>query len=615
MQATPEELFASAEEAHKTGRLQEAERLCRQILSENPRHVPATVLLGIVYAKAGRTAQGIQLLRAAIKLDPNSFESHVWLGTALRSTGNIGEGAHHLERAVSLRPDDAQALASLAQSYVLLREPERAVPLLQTAASLAPDVAVVFQALGDSLQQVAREEEAIEAYLHAVELNPGLPNSTISAARLLSGMGRRDEAAELADRVFKNTPDEPQSLLRLAQALIESDMHENALKAVKRSLELEPNLAPAYSILGTIYRQLGRFELAIPNLEKAIELQPTGTAAYLQLAYCRRMTPGDANLIERMALLLRDRNHTIEGRRFLHFALGKAYDDLGEYQKAMQHFDEGNGVTQIKTGSAPFDRALLKANIDMTIRTFTPEYIARHRELNHPSDKPVLIVGMIRSGTTLIEQIISSHPEVGAAGELTYLLKRWSKILQPTKGAPHREAAVDVANGYIQLLTGLRPGKARVTDKMPGNFMLAGMAHLLFPNARIIHSRRHPVDTCVSIYTTYFDEPVSFGQDKDTIVFFYEQYLRLMEHWRQVLPPDRFLEVDYEELVGNREEVTRRMMQFCGLEWDDACLFHERNDASIKTPSWWQARQPIYSTSVGRWRNYEPFLGDFKRLL
>jgi len=214
-----------------------------------------------------------------------------------------------------------------------------------------------------------------------------------------------------------------------------------------------------------------------------------------------------------------------------------------------------------------------------------------------------------------VEQIVSSHPDVAAGGEQSFLTQRYHSVMEPRHGSPHRSEAVTLANNYLDLLKSIGGTKAHVTDKMPHNFYLSGLIHAMFPSARIIHCRRNPVDTCISIYTTRFPEPLNFAHNQEEIVFFYKEYLRIMEHWRRVLPADRFLEVDYEELISDREKVTRRMIEFCGLEWNDACLHHERNPGAIRTPSWWQARQPVYTTSMGRWKNYEPWLGAFKELL
>ena len=230
-------------------------------------------------------------------------------------------------------------------------------------------------------------------------------------------------------------------------------------------------------------------------------------------------------------------------------------------------------------------------------------------------ETPLLIVGMPRSGTTLVEQIVSSHPAIAAGGELPFWPRRPSGpgIAEATSLTP--QSAHDLSREYLALLRRIGPHASRVTDKAPFNFHRLGLIHLLLPKARIIHCRRHPVDTCLSMYFLHFSERIEFVSDKGDLAFAYRQYARLMEHWRAVLPPDRLIDVDYENLIADREAVTRRLIAFTGLDWHDACLEPERNERTVTTTSLWQARQPVYTTSVARWRRYEPWLGELRQLL
>ena len=610
-----DQLLASAEQAHRAGRLQEAEQHCRQVLARDPRNTRALVLIGILNAKTGRAPQGIQILKNAALADPNSFDAHLWLGVIIGAGGNPAEAIAYANRAVELRPKDSQALSSLSNCFMALREPSKAIPYLERAIAVEPRVAPLRQNLGDALQKAERIDEAIQAYEKCIELSPQSSIGYIRLAECLRRKNRHDEAAVQVKKAFDLTPDNAQSLMQLAQLLIQAGLQSHSIKAIERVIAKEPKNAAAYAALGTVYQQLGQFQPASINLEKALELQPSIAHAYVDLANCKRMTPEDQPFVDKMLVLVKDRSLPQDSKCLLHYALGKSFDDLGDYKLAMQQYHEANGIMLRHLAAKPFDRALHTEDVNFMIRTFTPGYFAEHTELNNPSDLPIQVVGMIRSGTTLVEQIISSHPTVAAAGERDYLRKIGYRVLQPEKGAPHLEEAKKVAEGYLELLSSLDPTKQHVTDKMPINFMMLGLTHALFPNARLIHCRRNALDTAISIYTTYFHEPVNIAHDPATIVFFYKEYLRMMDHWRKVLPPDRFMEIDYEEIVADREAATRKLIAFCGLEWDDACLHHERNKGAIMTPSWWQARQPVYTTSVARWKNYEPWLGEFKKLL
>jgi hypothetical protein len=301
----------------------------------------------------------------------------------------------------------------------------------------------------------------------------------------------------------------------------------------------------------------------------------------------------------------------------LHLAVGKAADDLGDYALAMQHFDAADAV---RRGFGSFDPAAFSAEVDRLIARCTPELIARAPELGGPDATPVLIIGMPRSGTTLVEQIVSMHPEVGAGGELNFWNERgaaWHRTGAAGNETPFlaTEFLAKAAADYLRVLRTMAPKAARVTDKMPFNFLWAGLTHLAFPRAVIIHCCRAAVDTALSIHQTHFNPSLAFPTGGAELVAYFRCYQRVTDHWRRVLPPDRFLEVDYEELTREPEPIIRRIIAACGLGWHDACLRPESNPRAVKTPSKWQTRQPIYRTSVARWRRYEPWLGPLRALV
>jgi hypothetical protein len=275
----------------------------------------------------------------------------------------------------------------------------------------------------------------------------------------------------------------------------------------------------------------------------------------------------------------------------------------------MAHFDSANGLARQESG---FDGAAFTAAIDGLIAAFPVG--APHPEAASDCDLPVLIVGMPRSGTTLVEQILASHPQVGAGGECNFWLRRSGWIGQGRIRSFDPAAAQAMIDDYVALLGAVAPGARRVTDKMPYNFLLLGLVRRLFPRARIVHCRRNPRDTALSIYFSRLGATQPFAARRADIVLYYRQYRRLMAHWRCVLAPERFMEIDYESLVADSQSVSRALIAFCGLEWDPACLDFHRTDRPITTASAWQARQPLYRSSVERWRHYEPWLGELSDL-
>jgi tetratricopeptide (TPR) repeat protein len=304
-------------------------------------------------------------------------------------------------------------------------------------------------------------------------------------------------------------------------------------------------------------------------------------------------------------------------QRMLHYALGKAYDDLGEYEQAMKNYDLANQLSQARLNAAGrrFDPDRFHAQAEATIQKFGPNFFQNSKGLGVETERPVFIVGMPRSGTTLLEQIVSSHPEVSAAGELGGWPAMTAGPFQSAETTPTKEEVQAIANEFLTRLEKAAKPAPYTTEKSPQNYMILGPILAAFPNAHILHCRRNAVDTCLSIYTTSFMSGPDFAHDRQALVTAYKEYARVMNHWNQVLPKGHLLNVQYEDLVNGREPQIRRILDFLGLEWNEACMRHEQNDHAISTPSLWQARQPVFNRSVGRWRNYEPWLGPLRELV
>ena len=361
----------------------------------------------------------------------------------------------------------------------------------------------------------------------------------------------------------------------------------------------DPTNAMPYDLLGNLLSEVGRFDQARACFERAIAIAPLLAGSYYDLVRCRPVTSDDDGLLQQMECALGTPGLGAGQRLRLHLAIGKAAEDLGDYALAMQHFDAADDM---RRGCSWFDADAFSIELDRLIARCTPDWIARAPELGSSDATPVLIVGMPRSGTTLVEQIVSMHPKVGAGGELHF----WNQ-----RGAAWHGSGVDgnetpfvakAAAEYLAVLRAIAPKAARVTDKMPFNFLWAGLIHVAFLRAIIIHCCRAAVDTALSIHQTHFHPSLAFPTGGAELVAYFRSYQRLIDHWRSVLPPDRFIEVDYEELTRVPEPVIRRIIAACGLAWDDACLRPESNPRAVNTPSKWQVRQPIYSASVARWR-------------
>ncbi len=492
-----------------------------------------------------------------------------------------------------------------------------AIPLLQEIVRLDPNAAQAHHDLGITLLRCGRTTEAAASLQRAVELNAGSGRVLPHFAYALEREGRDREASAAYRRAAQLANDFIDRQHYQAKALVLDARLQEAEAELRSLLASAPDRVRSRYLLGHVLSQRGQFDEAVTLLTQAVEQAPEEPFAFEELTTAKRVTEVDRPLLERMLALAKRSDLDVLHRISLHYGLGKALDDLQQPGDAMRHYDEAN---RLRAMSVRLDRKAFVAQLDNLIAGFTREALERAAQsLARPvvagDDLPVLIVGMPRSGTTLVEQVLSSHPAVGAAGELGFWKERLDGWHASRRGSVQADAMAEAAADYRALLRGVAPGALRVTDKAPDNFTRLWLIRLAFPDARIIHCRRNPVDTCLSIFFTHFQGRHDYAYDRHDLVFYYRQYQRLMAHWRQVLPADRFTEVDYEKLVTDREAETRRLVAFCGLEWDDACLVPERNTRVVATASRWQARQPVYTSSIERWRRYEPWLGELRELL
>jgi tetratricopeptide (TPR) repeat protein len=532
------------------------------------------------------------------------------MAARLRQAGRIAESLGPMQRAVGLAPANAAAQHDLGLTYLECGRIEEAIGCFRRAVALNDGFAHAHYRLGIALELQGRGEEAIAALQRAAALAPSLADAHGRLARLMVAVGRRKEAAAAYRAAAVAAPNTTEGRLNLVDALLLEERDVEAEQAVRRALVHDPRSSYGHWLMGFIQAQAGRFTAAEAAFTQSIALNPRQGIAYYNLVRSRKLGAADRPLIERMrgvAPTLRQPHQQV----LLQLALGKALDDLQDYRAAMEHFAEAN---RIKKTINPFDRAAFARHVDGLIARFTPQLFAAHAGDASAAELPVLIIGMPRSGTTLVEQILSSHRHIGGAGERHFWNRRGA-MFAPTGDSEIANFQRQAAQDCLAQLRAVAPAAARVTDKMPFNFQWAGLIHLVFPRATIVHCRRHPIDTCLSVFSTYFAPRPDFSTDRDDLVFYYRHYLRLMAHWRSVLPPDRLIEVDYEALVADPEPLVRRLIAACGLDWDPACLAPERNTRLVKSASIWQVRQPIYRGAVERWRRYEPWIGSFRALL
>jgi tetratricopeptide (TPR) repeat protein len=404
--------------------------------------------------------------------------------------------------------------------------------------------------------------------------------------------------------VFAIDPDHFFAKVGLASAQISMGRHAEAIALCRAAVAAQPDFPPALSVLGLALAEMGDIEEATAVSTRAVALAPNRPEFCYNLARLYKVRRGDPVLDALEAALPGAAWLSPREACWLRFGLAKAYDDIGERDLGFARLLEGNAI---RRREVVYDEANALGAMDRIRAIFTAEFMASREGLGDSSDVPVFIVGMPRSGTTLVEQVLASHPAVFGAGERTDLrrtVERLSGVL------PFMEAVSDIGGeqlrgmgaAYVAALRPLAPDVARITDKMPANFHFAGLIHLILPKARIIHVMRDPVDTCLSCFSKLFTSGQNYSYDLAELGRFHRAYQRLMAHWRKVLPPDVMLEVKYEDLVDDLESEARRILAHCELPWDDACLEFHKTSRAVNTASMTQVRQPIYRGSVGRWR-------------
>lgn len=576
----------------------------------------------------GFLEEGEQAGRRATALDPNLVGAWNNLGIVLQESGKLEEGAACLERVVALQPDYAEGHSNLGNTFKRMGRLDKAAFHYERALSLHPNYAEAYSNLAFLLNDLGRFDEAAERARRAIDLNPRLASAYINLASVEMSRQRPAEALRWLDSLLAFAPGHPGALVARAKCLISQDRIDAALDAARRAVAALPNSADAHNALGEVQQAGNRFHEALASFDKAAQLpgtvaesaflnranllaeisrsgealaafdavlsgNPHCAAAWSGRANHKTFTAGDPDVVRMEALLSSGDVQALNDRMSLHFSLGKAYLDGGDFPRAFHHLGEGN---RMKRATFAFDAEAASQWMQGIAKTFSAPLLKKFNGAGDPSDMPIFVLGMPGSGTSLMQQILASHPMVQGGGEL--------RALQGlVEGLSEYPAAVKqitpdflarLGESYLARVAPLVQGRRHIVDKMTANFLHAGLIRLILPNARIIHCRRDPVDTCLSCYTKLFRAEQPFAYDLKELGTFHRAYQSLTAHWRKILPKDRFIEVDYEAMVDDPEGQSRRLVDFLGLPWDDACFD--------------QMRQPIHETSFGRWQNHAAHL-------
>jgi tetratricopeptide (TPR) repeat protein len=606
-------MLDAANSLRALGRAPEAVPLYQRALQQNPRHVEAWNNLGNAFLESSRHAEAINCYRSALQWKPDDARLHCNLANAQRLLGAFDEALASGRRAVSLDPTVSFAHKILGLTLAALGEREAAIASFGQAVTLRSDDTEALNYLGSTLRDVGRRREAAELLARAIALDPGLALSHYNLGLVLFEFRRVDEALESFSRAVALRPAYGAAHVSLGTALRLRRRYSDAEKSAQAALDIDPNDVDALCLLGELRADRGEFSDAEELFQRAIAIDPNFPSAFVSIATHRKMTSADADWRNGVKALLGKRL-ALADEISLHYALGKYFDDVRLYHDAFAHYRQANELTKRYGGS--YDRAKLARRVDEIIRRFTAPFLRQRQQQGSASELPVFVVGMPRSGTSLTEQILASHSAVFGAGEVTF----WNAAFRAdSESAGGHDGGADgipgMARDYLQRLTAISGAALRVVDKMPANFMYAGLIHCAFPRAKIIHVKRHPIDTCLSIYFQNFFNMGAYVNDLGSLADYYGQYVRITNHWRTVLPETALLEVPYEALIADQEGWTRRMLDFINLPWDPKCLDFHRTNRVVITASKWQVRQKIHTASVGRWKHYEKYVGPLLPLL
>lgn len=635
-----------------SGQIEQAELRCRSALEKTPEDVNILALLGAILLKLKRPADAKPLLKKAIQLEPAFAKPHEDLGALYLSENDAENAARYFGEATRLDDKQASAFSGLANALAQMGSNDKAEEAHQQFLRLSP----VARALAEASRH-AREGNTEKAEQVCAEILKQQPEN-VDALRILARIATEDEryvvAEGLLKRIIKISPNHYRPFSELGQFLGERGRFPEAIEMLKRSVELQSSVANTHRMLGDylsvvgqpadalaaydfaieidpkngsalagrghMLRIMGRKDDAIAAYERCIMLRPETGEAWWSLASLKGYELSNEQVASITAQLASDVPDAVSTVNF-YFALARGFEGRGDFEMAWQNYVLGN---DLKRQQVHYDPVQTEVQHDSIIELLSNEFIESKSQAAEPGPVPIFILGLPRSGSTLLEQILASHSQVEGAGELPYIIVMSRALGGPrSEGVQYPKALSDMTPDQLTALGKSYLYNTKIhreqdlpffTDKLPANFTHIGLIHMVLPNAKIIDARRHPLDTCVANFRQHFAVGKNQSYDLNEFAEYYLEYVRMMDHWDAVLP-GLTLKVQYEDVVQDLEGQTRRMLDHCGLDWEDACLNFYENTRPVNTVSAEQVREPIYKDSVAFWKNYESHLDEIKEIL
>ena len=596
----------------QSGQLKEARNLGMALSRTASQDPEVWFLLGAIHGELSEYPEAERCCRKALALAPGHLMLNYNFALVLMKQHKLQEAVAALKSCITINPRFTDGYREIGNALALSGDPEAAIGAYEKAIELAPDSASTLYNLGNTLCNLGRSDEAMDAYTHAIRLEPNSPDAYAGLTAILQSQFKFDRILEILEPVYARLEKSPEINYRLAVAYQEQGDSIAALKYYRATLDLDSSHIDAQVGAACIKGLQGDYQAAGQELALLLEKNPDNTGIQIAHARFAGKTCETDVTIERLNAAIEKGVPSDRALSQLHFAVADLYDAQDRFEEAFSHYQAANRLRH-----ADFDYASHRWMFDALKAAYSAENLLKLPRSGNLSDTPVFIVGMPRSGTSLVEQVLASHPQVFGAGELVYInraVDRLATTADPDNPYPGCITGIDssalerIADAYLSEVHTRCGDAARVTDKMPSNFMHLGFIELLFPRARIIHCVRDPRDACLSCFFQQFSGEHPYAYDLSDLGHYYLLYEQLMQHWKQVSGL-RMHEVSYEGLVTNQETETRKLLEFCGLEWNDACLQFHRTRRMVSTASHDQVRKPLYTRSVGRWHNYAQHLG------
>lgn len=594
------------------GQFSEALPLLKNMCTASPKDSSVWLMLGIAQGALGSYREAVESLRQSVQINPGQTEGHYFLGNALNSQGKLMAANNAYQKAIDLKSNYWEAHYAMARVLQQSGKPDSAIESYQKAIAINPENYELHANLGLAWKAVGKNIHALASLNEAARLQPDSAEVQFNMGNLHHGQRELDEAEDCYRKAVQLRPGWIRAHLALGRILLLKGEVDRAIGICRKAHDIDPANNEVVAMEAGILEQVGNLDGALLRLQPLIESGTSDASALITYAKLASHLENHSEVIALLEDKLKSISYDVEDARRLQFVLADTYDAINKYDHAFKHYQSGN---VLKLGR--FNPDEWSRSVDTIINNFSKDFLGLAGNATNKPRLPVFIVGMPRTGSTLLEQVLSRHSRIYGAGELPDIKNialSLPELLDSNVQYPEcldslNQTVIDrVANDHLKRLAGLSGGALRVIDKMPGNYLHLGLIQILFPGATILHTQRDPIDTCFSCFTRDLGGGASFSADLTSLGGFYKGYKRLMEHWQDVLQI-KILNVRYEELIEDHGMVVRAIIDSCGLEWENQCLDHMGGNRVVATPSYDQVRKPLYKSSIGKWKHYEAHLG------